>query len=120
MDQRRALKVLVIGGSGFVGRAVVSELIKREHQVVATTRTFSDKLPTGQNLSWVTWDALNQSLPPIDWDHLEVILHLAAPRKLFDFPDQALPIYESAIAATFRLLEAARYKGVRRVLIQTS
>ncbi len=116
----RSLKVLVTGGSGFVGGAVVAELARRGHQVTATTRRFSERLPTAQNLRWIVWDALDKPLPDADWDNLEVILHLASPAKVFDFPERALPIFELAVAASFRLLESARRRGIRRVLVAST
>jgi nucleoside-diphosphate-sugar epimerase len=56
----------------------------------------------------------------VDWDNLEVVLHLAAPARLFDFPAQARAIYETSVAATFNLLEAARWTGIRRVLMAST
>jgi len=120
-DSRSSLNILVTGGSGFVGTAVVDELVGRDHHVVATTtRASLEGLPTARNLSWTTWDALNEPLPKVDWGILQTILHLAAPSVLFDFPAQAAPVYELGIAATFRLLEAARMNGVQRVLVAST
>jgi UDP-glucose 4-epimerase len=120
MNSRDPLNVLVTGGSGFVGSALVAELIKRGHRVVATTREVSGRLPAARNLSWVAWDVLNESLPQVDWAQFGAIVHLAVPSKLFDFPRQASQIYDLTVAATFRLLETARNHGVGRVLVAST
>jgi UDP-glucose 4-epimerase len=120
MGSQDTLNVLVTGGSGFIGTAVVAELVRRGHHVVATTRTRWSELPGARNLSWVTWDALQAPLPTVHWPRVQVILHLAAPARLFDFPAQAAPMYELAVAATFRLLEMARHTGVPRVVVAST
>lgn len=120
MEARRSLNVLVTGGSGFVGMAVIEELIRRGHRVIATTRTLSETLPADQNLSWISWDAMHEALPQVDWKDVHTILHLAAPTTRFTFPEEAPCMYEVAIAATFRFLEAARKNGVQRVLVAST
>ena len=117
---RRSLNALVTGGSGFVGSAVVAELIRRGHHVVATSRMLSTRLPVASNLRWAVWDARREPLPSLDWSTLQVVVHLAVPRKPFLFPEHASSMYEVIVASTFRLLEAARINGVRRVLIAST
>jgi nucleoside-diphosphate-sugar epimerase len=115
-----SLNVLVTGGSGFIGTTVVAQLLSRGHRVVATTNVVSESLPKRQGLSWVLWDALREPLPHVEWDQFQAILHLAAPERVFDFPAQAVPLYELAIASTFHLLESGYRRGIGRVLIASS
>lgn len=120
MSVHRSLTVLVTGGSGFIGAAVVAALVRRGHHVVATTTTFSERPLTVDNLHWVPWDVREEPLPHVDWRSLQVILHLAVPRKVSDFPGQACLLYELGIATTFRLLEIARQQGLQRVLVAST
>jgi len=115
-DRSQQRSLLVTGGSGFVGRAVVAELLNRGHRVTATATAGSEHLPPAPNLRWLRWDVTSDSLPGVDWSEVDVILHLAVPRLPFAFPEQAVPTFELAVAATFRLLEVARREGVGRVL----
>ena len=108
--------VLVTGASGFVGAAVVDELLRRGHQVYATATAVTDRLVSAPNLRWVQWEVTTEPLPAVDWSAIRVAVHLAVPRRPFDFPPGAAPIYDVAVAATFRLLETARREGVHRVL----
>ena len=105
------LTVLVTGGSGFVGKAVVAELLLRGHRVVATATGSHEVLPATPALQWTAWDATRDSLPLVNYSGLDAIIHLAAPSDLFRFPEQAPATFEVTVAATFRLLEAARSSG---------
>jgi len=119
-DAPLPLNVLVTGGTGFVGKTVVAELVRRGHDVIATTQALSAELTTAPNLRWISWNVLNEPLPQVDWRRLRAILHLASPTKPFHFPEQAALMYELTVAATFRFLEAAREHGVPRVLLAST
>ena len=119
-DPSRSLTVLVTGGSGFVGGAVVAELLRHGHGVVATTTRSRADLPLAPALRWVSWDAIRDPLPAVAWDDLQAVIHLAAPADLFRFPEQATPIFEVTVAATFRLLEAVRSHGIRRLIFAST
>ena len=110
----QSLRVLVTGGSGFVGSAVTADLTRRGHSVIATTTR--DAAPRDQSIDWVIWDALVEPVPAIEWQAIDVILHLALPRRPLDHPDNATAIFETCVAVTFHLLEVARRHGIGRVL----
>ena len=54
------MKVALIGASGFVGSAILKELLHRGHQVTAITR-HSNKINPSENLTPVQADMLNES-----------------------------------------------------------
>lgn len=113
------MTVLVTGASGFVGCATATALVKAGHRVIGTTT----QEPAGEQdgWSWVRWDATASALPAVNWDEIDAIAHLAAPRSLFAFPAQAQPIFDTTIAATFHLLHtaASRARIKRFVLAST-
>jgi UDP-glucose 4-epimerase len=114
------LKILVTGGTGFIGQAVLRELLQRGHQVVATTRRFTHNLANDPNLEWVPWDGAKQLLPNVRWPHFQAIVHLAAVTSSTPLPENAAEIYELSAGATFRFLEAARLHGVSRFLVAST
>jgi UDP-glucose 4-epimerase len=108
--------ILVTGGSGFVGKAVLAELVARGCAVAATCTRPPYRRPLLPDVTWVQWDALLEPLPCVEWASIGGIVHLAAPRELLDFP----ALYESSIASTFRLLEAARLHRISRFVLASS
>ena len=112
--------VLVTGGSGFVGLASVRALLAEGCEVIATT-TRPDTPPfSAVGLRWVGWDAMAAPLPEVDWRSVDAICHLAVPRHLGPFPEQADALFAVNIATTFALLEAARTQGVARVVLAST
>ena len=112
--------ILVTGGSGFVGTAVLAELAARGYAVTATCSGASGRLLAPPGVTWDRWDATSEPLPAVEWAGIGGIVHLAAARDLFNFPGQAAAIYEITVAATFRLLEAARSHGISRLVLASS
>lgn len=54
------MKVALIGASGFVGSAILNELLQRGHQVTAIVRN-PEKIKPAQNVSVIKANVLNQS-----------------------------------------------------------
>ncbi|KIL97776.1 UDP-glucose 4-epimerase [Paramagnetospirillum magnetotacticum MS-1] len=113
-------RVLVTGGSGFVGLAAVKALLAAGRRVTATTTRPGTPPLTAEGLDWVGWDAETTTLPPMEWDGIDAVCHLAVPRQLSPFPDRAAALYAVNVQATFALLEASRRHGVRRFLLAST
>lgn len=67
-------KVLVTGGSGFIGRKVVEKLLLQNYEVTATSSAAENDLPPEVKV-------LYTGLSGIDWEeveHQDIIVHLAA------------------------------------------
>lgn len=54
------MKVALIGASGFVGKAILKELLQRGHQVAAIVR-HPEKVNAGKNLTVVSTDVFNEA-----------------------------------------------------------
>lgn len=82
------MKILVTGGTGFVGKHLINELLKYEHEVIATTNKSDFNVLPGK-LSYVFFD-LNDISPAEDYfanfGKPDIVIHLAW---------QGLPNYKS-------------------------
>jgi len=71
--------------------------------------------------SWVRWDATSSALPKVNWDEIDAIAHLAAPRSLFAFPEKAQPVFDTTVVATFQLLQsAASHARIKRFVLAST
>jgi nucleoside-diphosphate-sugar epimerase len=70
------MKILVTGGTGFVGRALIPRLIQSGHKIITTSRNVNAKI-TGATIYPIT-----ELGPNTDWHKalkgIEVVIHLAA------------------------------------------
>ncbi|MGE4279558.1 MAG: NAD-dependent epimerase/dehydratase family protein [Magnetospirillum sp.] len=105
------MKVLVTGGSGFVGRRVVEELVARGHHVVA---------PLRKPVFWpdVMVPAIGDLGPDTDWSAVlagcDAVIHCAARAHILD-DRSADPLAEFRrvnCAGTLRLAQQARDAGI--------
>jgi dTDP-L-rhamnose 4-epimerase len=119
------MKVLVIGGAGFIGQHVVRELLARGHEVCAMDSLRADvhagrAWPQPAGIETVKADvrdadALNQALQGI-----ETVVHLAAKVGL-GVDVQDLPDYASSNdVGTAELLAAMARKNVKRLTLASS
>ena len=103
-------KVLLIGASGFVGSAILSELLNRGHEVTAVVRNVS-KISPRKNLTVV-----NQDVADVD-----AIAKLAEGKDAIISaynPGWTNPDIRRLIETNYpKIVEAAKKSGVKRLLI---
>jgi nucleoside-diphosphate-sugar epimerase len=110
------MKILVTGASGFVGRAVCSELDRREHEVVALVRRpGSEPAGTRAQIGDLTDAASLQEAVPSQ--NPDAVVHLAA--EIASQRD-ARRIREVNIEGTRRLLEACAAEGSPRFVLAST
>ena len=111
------MKILVTGGSGFIGSHITDKLIEKGHKV----KIYDLDTPKyDQKCDYIKGDVLDlYRLIQESRDH-EIIYHLAAEANVNRFYDS--PIYSNQItsASTINVLEAARANKLKRVLLAST
>lgn len=113
------MKTLITGASGFVGSAVLRQLISADHNVRALVRPDSDR----QNLAGLPVEIVTGDLtdrPSLDraLTGCSGLFHVAALYRLWvPRPEE---IYEANVAGTRNIMLAAANAGVKRIIYTSS
>ncbi|MBF0475274.1 MAG: TIGR01777 family protein [Deltaproteobacteria bacterium] len=117
------MRILITGGSGFVGRTLTSQLTGRGHQVIILTRSSSPGPPPNPNATYLTGNPLK----PGDWQQTasqcDGVINLAGQNIFTRWTDEVKQgIYDSRILTTRHIVEALSRatKGSPRFLFSTS
>lgn len=119
------MKILVTGGTGFIGRVVVRQLIQKGDAVVVVTRNVSKAaLVLGSQCEYVQWEGHHQELPGAALRGVDAIINLMG-EGIADrswTAEQKQRIYDSRIEGTKRIVEACRALGKEapKALVSTS
>jgi nucleoside-diphosphate-sugar epimerase len=110
------MRVLVTGASGFLGQAVVRELVARGHRVSAGGRRPS-KVLEALGVRNFTCDLLNRALVERAIEGHEAVVHSAA---LTGFAAPRTDFWRTNVEGTRFVLESARAAGVQRLVYTSS
>jgi nucleoside-diphosphate-sugar epimerase len=123
-------KVLVTGGSGFIGSHVILQLLAAGHDVRTTVRNLKREpevrtmlrqggMDAGNRLSFVAADLEKDAGWPQAVAGCEFVMHVASPLPP-KVPKHEDELIVPAREGTLRVLRAARDAGVRRVVVTSS
>jgi len=118
-DKRTPPVTLVTGGAGFVGSAVVRQLVRTGHRVRVLVRQSSDprnleKLP----LDVVTGDITDRDSLKKALDGCDFLFHVAADYRLWvPAPEE---MYENNVRGTEKTMQEALRAGVRKIVYTSS
>jgi UDP-glucose 4-epimerase len=120
----RQTHVLVTGGAGFIGSYLVERLVLSKHKVRVLDTLESGSLNNLEHVSskidFVRGSILDTSLLSRACTDVEIILHQAAVSSVPRSVEEPIQSHMNGSHATLNLLEAARIKKVRRIVIASS
>ena len=109
------MRVLVTGASGFVGNAVVSELLAQGHEVRALVRRGSEKkLRELERVTIITGDCLVHETLDEAAAGCDAVIHLVG--IIREFPGRGITFEQVHVQATRNVVDTAKEAGVRRYL----
>jgi UDP-glucose 4-epimerase len=120
MNNSKKNNILILGGSGFIGKGIIKELLSRNYCITATYYKHPPKDTFSSKLKWIKWDATSQPLPDIAWQEIDTILHLANCSNIHNFPSNSRSIYKIVVESTFNILEKAYQHGVSRFILSST
>jgi UDP-glucose 4-epimerase len=117
------MKALVTGGSGFLGRYLIKELVRRGIETVNYDKTFPPSLSTDvlpDTLTCVQGDIRDLEKLTEVMDGCDLVFHTAAMANLDETRGKPVQTMEVNVIGTVNCLEAARSTGVKRFLFASS
>lgn len=117
-------KILITGGAGFIGSQLGANLVREGYDVILLDNMsdgYEDNLiVNGKRFdSFVQMDVRDKNLTSIV-DGVDTIFHFAATSALPKCQSDAVAAYDNNVTGVAHVLEAARKKGVRRVIFSST
>ncbi len=112
------MKVLVTGGSGFVGSHLVDELVKANHEVIVFDEKPSNFLTDGS--VFIEGNITDQDTVFSAAEGCDFIYHFAAIADIEKATAEPIITFQINVMGTLNILEAARLHKVGRVIFASS
>ena len=123
-------KILVTGGTGFIGSNTVVELLNAGYEVVIIDNLCNSKIEILDKIERITGKRpAFQKLDLLDKDGLlevfknngfDAVIHFAGLKAVGESVKIPLDYYENNISGTLNLLECMRETGVRKIIFSSS
>ena len=124
------MRVLVTGGSGYIGSHTCVQLLKNGHEVVILDNLCNSKrsvLPVierlgGKHPTFVEGDIRNEALiTEILHDHaIDTVIHFAGLKAVGESVAKPLEYYDNNVNGTLRLVNAMRAANVKNFIFSSS
>jgi len=116
------LRILVTGGSGFVGATLVRRLVTAGHsvRVFDNCSTGDPSYLAGVDVELVKGDIRDPAALQAALTGMQSVVHLAAAGSVVESVADPVANFDVNVVGTFRVLDAARQAGVERVVLAST
>jgi len=113
-------RVLVTGGSGFLGTNLCRRLVQRDAEVHATSRVHRERQDAGPRWWQADFSDIAAARDLLSRTKPDVVYHLAGSVGAGPERDLVLPTFRSLLTSTVNLLTAVTETGCRRLILTGS
>ena len=124
------MKILVTGGTGYIGSHTCVELLNKGYEVVVFDNLYNSKIDvvdkiekiTGKKITFYKADMLDkESMRPIFEEHkLDAVIHFAGLKAVGESVAKPLMYYQNNITGTLNLCELMKEYGCKRIIFSSS
>jgi nucleoside-diphosphate-sugar epimerase len=109
------MRILITGGTGFVGSALGPRLVAAGHELFCVCRPGSS-VGFGETVIWNAESPVGGDFP----ESIEVVIHLAQSRRYRHFPVDSREMFDVNVGMTMSLLQWAARSGVKHFCLVSS
>lgn len=124
------MKLLVTGGTGYIGSHTIVELLNSGHEVVAFDNYYNSKPEvlnriktiTGKSITFYEADMLDKAAIDkiFDENKIDAVIHFAGLKAVGESCAKPILYYHNNITGTLNLIEAMDAHGVRNIVFSSS
>lgn len=124
------MKILVTGGTGYIGSHTVVELQNQGHQVEILDNLFNSKITVLDKINQITSQApVFHQVDLLDYQkmrelfastHFDAVIHFAGLKAVAESIEQPLRYYENNVTGTLNLLKCMAEFKVNRIIFSSS
>lgn len=117
------MKVLVVGGAGYIGSHCVRQLVYAGHQpVVLDSLCYGHRAAVGQDIPFYQVDLGNKEEVTriLKLENIDIVMHFAAFINVGESVTEPLKYYENNVSKTVALLQAMDDAGVRKFVFSST
>lgn len=124
------MKILVTGGTGYIGSHVVVDLLKEDHEVVIVDNLSNSKISvldkikelTGKSPVFYQENLINfGTIEKIFKDHqFDLVIHFAGLKSVSESVEKPLMYYQQNLSGTINLLRCMQNYSVKKIIFSSS